>query len=242
MESFGSPLLADVAFNEDGSLKQSGKQTAKFYREKRLCFRGKVELGENGKPLIDPVTKKQIPIIDPKTGLPYKEAYEELAVKINIQTKGDTNIIDDIANDFHKRQFYRQYKYFVEGRIPDGVPIEDFDFFQPGTVMELHMLGVHVIQQVATMDDVACEQLKDQPGYEIRDIAAQWVRINSPQGQSLKASKLELEVASLKAQLQEAQKAQRKAGFVAAQPIVEEVPEEPIRTKEIDLKDKKRIV
>lgn len=241
MENFDSPLLADVAFNEDGSLKQSGKQVAKFYREKRLCFRGKVKLDAEGKPLLDEKTGKQIPIIDPKTGLPYKEAYEALSVKINIQTKGDTNIIDDIANDFHKRQFYRQYKYFMEGRIPDGVPIEDFDFFQPGTVMELHMLGVHVIQQVATMDDVACEQLKDQPGYEIRDIAAQWVRINSPHGQSTKATKLELENASLKAQLAEAQKAQRKASFTPA--AVEEVIEdEPIRTKEVDLKDKKRIV
>lgn len=241
MDTFGSPLLADVAFNEDGSLKQSGKQTAKFYREKRLCFRGKVKRDEEGKPVLDAVTGKQIPIIDPKTGLPYKEAYEELSVKVNIQTKGDTNIIDDIANDFHKRQFYRQYKYFMEGRIPDGVPIEDFDFFQPGTVMELHMLGVHVIQQVATMDDVACEQLKDQPGYEIRDIAAQWVRINSASGQSIKASKLELENASLRAQLQEAQKTVRKASFVA-QPVEPEVIEEPIRTKEIDIKDKPRKV
>ena len=222
IDTFGSPLLSDVAFNDDGSLKQSGKQNIKFYTKKRLSFRARKD--EDGNLLIDP-----------KTGIPAKEAFEEMVEMCRVETKGDTNIIDDIADELRKRQFYRQYKFFREGKVPDGNPIEDFDFLQGSTLMELHMLGIHVIQQVATMSDLECDRLKDQSGYEIRDIAAQWVRINSPQGQAGKASKLELEVAKLKRELEDmraAGGAGRRSRLVEpeAEPVVED---EPIATLEL---------
>lgn len=233
VETFGSPLLADVAFNQDGSLKQSGKQNIKFYNKKRLNFRarpklradGTQERDEKGKPVFE---------IDPKTGIPFKDAYEEIVEMVRIETKGDTNIIDDIADDLRKRQFYRQYKFFREGKIPDGNPIEDFDFLQPSTILELHMLGIHVIQQVAAMSEIECDQLKDQSGYEIRDIAAQWVRINSPQGQAGKAMRLESEVTKLRREIEEL-KAARNAGNRRVQVVEEipEVPEEPMATIEL---------
>ena len=222
IDTFGSPLLSDVAFNDDGSLKQSGKQNIKFYTKKRLSFRARKD--EDGNLLIDP-----------KTGIPAKEAFEEMVEMCRVETKGDTNIIDDIADELRKRQFYRQYKFFREGKVPDGNPIEDFDFLQGSTLMELHMLGIHVIQQVATMSDLECDRLKDQSGYEIRDIAAQWVRINSPQGQAGKASKLELEVAKLKRELEDmraAGGAGRRSRLVdpAPEPVIED---EPIATLEL---------
>lgn len=200
METFDSPLLADVQFNQDGSLKQSGKQNVKFYPKKRLSFRAKPKLNEDGTQARDKDGKLLFEI-DPKTGIPFKEAFEEVVEMVRVETKGDTNIKDDVADNFIKRQFYRQYKFFREGKLPDGNPIEDFDFLQPSTIMELHMLGIHVLQQVAEMSDLVCEQLKDQPGFEIRDIAAQWIRINSPQGQALKATQLEAENAKLKREL-----------------------------------------
>ncbi len=141
--------------------------------------------------------------MDPKTGLPAKEAFEEMVEMVRVETRGDTNIVDDIADDLKKKQFYRHYKHFRDGKIPDGNPIEDFEFLQPSTITELHMLGIHVLQQVALMSDLECEQLKDQSGYEIRDISAQWVKINSPQGQHGKATRLELELAQVKRQLAE---------------------------------------
>lgn len=222
IETFGSPLLADVAFNDDGSLKQSGKQNVKFYNKKRLSFRAKKDEGGNL-------------IMDPKTGLPAKEAFEEIVEMVRVETKGDTNILDDVADDLRKRQFYRQYKFFREGKIPDGNPIEDFDFLQPSTIMELHMLGIHVIQQVALMSDLECEALKDQPGYEVRDIAAQWIKINSPHSQANKANKLELEVAALKRQLADVQSAKHVSARMAAltQTSTDEEPEELTPTMEI---------
>lgn len=235
VETFGSPLLADVAFEQDGTLKQTGKQNVKFYNKKRLSFRAKPMLDENGVQLYDEKGKPRF-VIDPKTGLPAKEAFEEMVEMVRVETKGDTNIIDDVADEFRKRQFYRQYKFFREGRIPDGNPIEDFDFLQSSTIMELHMLGIHVIQQVALMSDIECERLKDQSGFEIRDIAAQWVKINSPQGQAGKASRLELEVEKLKRKLADYESSKgrlMREEATEAQRLEQEEPEEPMATMEL---------
>ena len=232
METFGAPVLEDVQFNQDGSLKNSGKQNVKFYPKKRLSFRAKRD--ENN----------QL-IMDKKTGLPEKEAFEEVVEMIRVETKGDTNIIDDVANDFHKRQFYRHYKYFRDGKIPDGNPIEDFEFLQPSTVMELHMLGIHVIQQVAEMSELECSQLKDQSGFEVKDYANQWIRINSPQGQASKASRLEIENAALKRKLEDALSA-RNRPIKTTESFIEPQEETPsIETMEVsaeDLKSRKRKV
>lgn len=187
------PALDDVAFNDDGSLKLNGKQNIKFYKKKFLAYKARWKIHEE--------TGKKVLDIDPKTGLPFKDAYEDEVEMVRVETKGDTNIKDDVANDLDRRQHYRQYKWFRDGKIPDGNPIEDFDFLQPSTVMELHYYGKHVIQQVAAMDDMTCERLKDQSGYEVRDIAAQWVRINSPQGTNLKLDNAEKEIIELKRKL-----------------------------------------
>lgn len=63
------------------------------------------------------------------------------------------------------------------------------------------MFGIHTLEQVAEMNEVECEQIKDQSGFEIRDIAQQWLKINSPQGKAGKADRLEIEVARLKEKL-----------------------------------------
>lgn len=193
LETFDSPLLADVQIQPDGTLKPSGKQNVRFYLKKFLKFKAKPKLDENGVQVLDEKGKPQFEI-DSKTGLPFKIAYEENVEMVRVETKGDTNIKDDVADEFIKRQYFRQYKFFKEGRFPDGHPIEDFEFIQAPTILELHLLGIHTIEQVATASDLVCGQLKDQSGYEIRDIAAQWVQINSPQGQSNKAMVLEREL------------------------------------------------
>lgn len=243
IETFGNALLKDVEFNQDGTLKQSGKQNVKFYNKRRLNFRARPKLDDSGKQMKDEKGKPLFEI-DPKTGVPYKDAFEEVVEMVRIETRGDTNIVDDIADDFRKRQYYRQYKYFREGKIPDGNPIEDFDFLQPPTITELHMLGVHTIQQVAEMSDLECEQIKDQSGYEIRDIAAQWVKISSPQGQSAKASKLELEVARLRRELEDVKMSGRRgASRQDVQPAQAEVsaePEKQIETMEVSADALKR--
>ena len=201
LDTFDSPLLADVQINSDGTLKPSGKQNIRFYTKKFLKFRAKPKLDESGVQMKDEKGKPLFEI-DPKTGLPFKIAYEENVEMVRVETKGDTNIKDDVADEFIKRQYFRQYKFFKEGRFPDGHPIEDFDFIQAPTILELHLLGIHTIEQIAAASDLVCGQLKDQSGYEIRDIAAQWIQINSPQGQNVKAAALERELLQAKREIE----------------------------------------
>lgn len=245
IETFESPLLADVQINSDGTLKQSGKQNVKFYNKKRLSFKarplyvkqddGSIAMHSNGKP-VRALDEKGKPAfeIDPKTGIPFKDAFEEVVEMIRVETKGDTNIKEDIADHFAKRQFHRQYKFFREGKIPDGHSIEDFEFLQPSTITELHMFGIHTLEQVAEMDEVECEQIKDQSGFEIRDIAKQWLKINSPQGQSGKADRLELENARLKRELEAAKSRTRGSRLVHAVDPGDEQPEAPVEEAPVE--------
>jgi hypothetical protein len=225
IDTFESPLLADVEINQDGTLKQSGKQNVKFYNKKRLSFRarplwvrqddGEIAHHPNGKPVraLDDKGKPAFEI-DPKTGIPFKDAFEEVVEMIRVETKGDTNIKEDVADAFAKRQFSRQYKYFRSGKIPDGHSIEDFEFLQPQTITELHMYGIHTLEQLADMEEVDCEQIKDQSGFEIRDIAKQWLKINSPDGLLGKADRMQIENARLKRELETLKASGRKVRSV----------------------------
>lgn len=193
METFGNSLLEEVSFNPDGSLKQSGKQQAKFYSRTVLDFKAKPLLDASGNVQYDDNGKIKYDI-DPKTGIPKKEAFEKTVDMVRVETKGDTNIKDDIADEVAKRQFYRQYKLYKSGKVPDGHPLEDFGFLQPGTVMELHLLGVHVLEQLAEMGDLECSQVTCQAGFEIRDIAQQWIKLNNPQVRNSRLASAEKEL------------------------------------------------
>lgn len=235
METYGNPILEDIQFNQDGSLKKSGKQNIKFYKKKFLDFKARPLLDEDGNQVyeINEKTKKKVMVfdIDPKTGLPFKDAFENERLMIRVETKGDTNIKDDFANELDKRTHYREYKFFAEGKMPTGHPIEDFDFIQPNIITELHMLGVHVLEEVAAMSDIECEQLKDQPGYELRDIAKQWVTINSPQGLNAKTLHLEKKIADLEAKLFQVEGKKEKRILPIEEPPF--IPEEPIKVMEM---------
>lgn len=235
IETFESDLLNDVKFNDDGSLKQSGKQNIRFYNKKRMAYRARPKLDKEGNQVLD---KNDNPVflIDKKTGLPFKDAFDEMVEMCRIETRGDTNIIDDIATPLRIRQFWPQYQAFRGGKIPSGTSIDDADFLYPQTIMELRLMGFHVIEQVALMEDLECDNLKDQSGYEVRDLASQWVRLNSADGQAGKADRLALEVERLKRELADAKasgSAKARLEMIreaATKDKEKEVPEVPIRT------------
>lgn len=232
-----TPLFQDVQFNVDGSLKETGKQNVRFRNQKVLSFRAVQKKNEDGELIFD-VNGKPVFDIDPKTGLPKKEAFEEIKEFVRVETKGDTNIKDDVANDFDRRQHYRQYKYFREGRIPDGQPLENFDFIQPSAVMELHMHGIHVLEQAAEMSDIVCEQLKDQSGFEIRDIARQWLRINSPQSQATRLTAEQSELARLRKENAEL-KASKPRLVENEYQAIDQPPVDEVETIELPIEEQK---
>lgn len=244
INTFESDLLNDVKFNDDGSLKLSGKQNVKFYNKKRMSYKAKPLLNDDGTRVFDRTGKPAFDI-DPKTGIPFKIAFDEMVEMVRIETRGDTNIVDDIADDLRKAQFYPQYKYFRTGTMPEGTSIDTVEWLYPQTVMELRLMGLHVVEQLALMTEVECERLRDQSGFEVRDLAAQWVRINSASGQAGRADRLALEVERLKRELADSQA--QGSGRARLEMIQEEalknadpVVEEPIRTIELTSDQVKR--
>lgn len=243
IETFESDLLNDVKFNDDGSLKQSGKQNVRFYNKKVMAYKAKPKVDANGEPILD---KDGNPLfdIDKRTGLPFKIAYDKMVEMVRIETRGDTNIIDDIATPLRIDQFWPQYKFFREGKIPEGTSIDQAEWLYPQTLQELRLMGLHVIEQLALMTDIECERLRDQSGYEIRDLASQWVRINSKDGQAGKADRLALEVERLKRELADSQAkgtAKARLEMIRDAAIEEkETPDEPIRTVEMSIEDMKK--
>lgn len=238
IDTFESDLLNDVKFNDDGSLKQSGKQNVKFYTQKVMAYRAKPLLNENGEQAKDEKGKLLFDI-DPKTGIPYKIAYEKMEEWVRVETRGDTTIKDGKADDIAKNQFWPQYKYFREGKMPEGTSIDQVEFLYPQTLMELRLIGIHVIEQAALMTELECEKLLSQSGFEVRDLSQQWVRINSKDGQAGRADRLALEVERLKRELADSQaKGTAKARLemirdAAVEMKAQEVAEEPIRTMEL---------
>ena len=236
IDTFESDLLNDVKFNDDGSLKLSGKQNIKFYNKKRMAYKAKPLLNDDGTQVFD-ARGKPVFDIDPKTGIPYKIAFEEMVEMVRVETRGDTNIIDDIADDLRKAQYYPQYKHFRSGTIPEGTSIDSAEWLYPQTIMELRLMGLHVIEQLALMTEVECERLRDQSGFEVRDLAAQWVRINSSSGQAGRADRLALEVERLKRELADSQaqgSAKARLQMIQEEALKNvEIPEEPIRTVEM---------
>lgn len=207
IESFGSPTLEGVQFEDDGNggvqLKKAGKQAVKFYVKRQMQFRAKTD--GKGNTLLD--KKTGLPPINPKTGLPFQETFENRTLMVIVNTPGDKSLVDSVATEYHKREYFRQYKFFKDGKgIPDGHSIDDCDFIPPQTLTDLHYYGVHILEQLAECSDLVCEQVP--AAWDLRDYAKEWLRIHSPDGQSgmltqmrARVEELERERDELKAQI-----------------------------------------
>ena len=89
---------------------------------------------------------------------------------VEIITPGDKNTVDDFAQDFHRREHWRQYKAFRDGKsAPIGIPIEECSFIAPSVLTELKYLGVHTVEQLADASDVLCGRAPN--GFDLREYA-----------------------------------------------------------------------
>jgi hypothetical protein len=191
IENFGAPTLQGVGLNDDGTLKRASGQSVLFYNKTELKFRAKqdvdpdIEAGNRPRDLKCGKIK-----IDPKTGLPFKESFEETRLFVRIETPGDKTPYDGPATDYHKREFQKQYEFFLRGGgIPDGHLITQFDFIPGHLILDMRVrMGIHTIEQLSEADEIKCTMMPEL--WELRDYAKEWVRINSPEGAAAKVSEL----------------------------------------------------
>lgn len=111
--------------------------------------------------------------INEKTGssIPVKTVVENREREfVEIVTPGEKNIVDDEVQEYHKRQFPREYIAFREGKgAPRGTPIDQLSYVPAGVVMELLIHKVQVEEQLANASDLLCGLIPD--GFQLREFA-----------------------------------------------------------------------
>jgi len=179
LNPFGAPTLDGLDTNniEDGRRigGTSGRQFVRFYRKKETLF----VKAKDGK-----VT-------------PFETERE----CVHIKTPGDTNVIDTHAEEYHRREHFRQYQAFRNGHTgPIGMPIDEATFVSQHIATELKIMGCHTVEQLADGSDVLCGQIPN--GFELREFARAMMA-------SRKDDKALQQVAALKTELDASQKAMR---------------------------------
>lgn len=206
LPDFGAPTLQniDASNMQPGQrLRGNNRQYVRFYKKKYMQpYATDVQINE-----LNGATKVL------KTGV--REIEREF---VEIITPGDKNTVDDFAEDFHKREHWREYEAFRQGKAaPLGQPIDDCSFISQPIATELKFFGVHTVEQLADASDILCQRVQD--GYSMREYARAVCKCNV-ENKSLS------QVNVLKAELEEAKRMisemQAKMGIQSA-PKVEEV-------------------
>lgn len=116
---------------------------------------------------------------------------------VNIVTPGDTNVIDTRAEDYHRREYWQQYRAFRDGKAaPIGKQIDEVEWISPSIATELRYYGVHTLEQLADASDYLCDQVPN--GWELRAYSQAVVKVD-------RENKSLGQVGALKAELEKSQ-------------------------------------
>lgn len=186
LPTFGSPTLEDLdASNLQVGERVRGKsrQLVRFYKKTFMEIQAdkvKITTLPNGSTTTQVLSTKAVPV--------EKEM-------VMIITPGDKNSVDDVATDWHKREFWPQYKAFRDGKTaPLGTSLDECSFISPNVATELRYLGCHTVEQLADASDLLCNQIAN--GWELREFARCQVKAASGNSNSqVSALKVDLETA-----------------------------------------------
>jgi len=231
--SYGSPTLEDFDLNSVAPGQRikgaSNRQFVLFYKK---TDREPVTLEAK----INETTGASTPT---KVGI--REVQREY---VKIVTPGDKIEVDTIAEEFHKREHFRHYKAFRDGRTaPMGKSIDECTYVSSGIATELRILGVHTEEQFADASDHVCGMIP--MGHELREFARACVGANANKATDTQVTVLkgELEksqsvIAAMQSQLNEMKgmilNAQGKP-IENVEAVIEGIKKSPKRPKKTEL-------
>lgn len=150
---------------------------------------------------------------------------------VEIVTPGDTNKLDVVAEDFHKRTFWKQYTAYRENKgAYVGKDLDLCDYVPPSVVTELKYKKCHTQEQLAAASDLLCGLIPD--GYRLREFAKSMVKAdldNASLGQ-VNTLKKELEAAQEAIKQLTAQQKEISASMIKPE-ITQEIEDEPRNRK-----------
>lgn len=186
--NWGAETLQNFDTNniQDGErLRGSNRQYVRFYKKKDFEIHAdKVKINE-------------------KTGdtrVISTKAVEVEKEMVHVVTPGDKNVYDGEAQDFHKREFWRQYSAYRSGQTaPLGSSVDDANFISPQIATELKYHGCHTVEQLAEASDILCGNLPN--GWELREFARQYCKVQNENKSLGQVNVLKAELESTKAML-----------------------------------------
>ena len=97
---------------------------------------------------------------------------------VEIIDPGDKrNIVDQPAEDYHRRQYFKQYRAFKNGTAaPIGKPLDECSYVPSPTVTELRYHNCHTEEQLADASDNLCSIIPN--GQQLREFARAAVKAN----------------------------------------------------------------
>lgn len=167
IESFGAPTLMgiDISGARPGErLRTSSRQYVRFYNKTTSELKAtKITVKQNA--------NTGAVVETPKEFVPEEVTREW----VHIVTPGDKNEIDTVAELDHKREFWREYQAFREGRTaPMGIPLDRAAFVPAHIVTELNIRKVFTVEQLAELPEYLCGQIPE--GYQLREFARATVK------------------------------------------------------------------
>lgn len=187
IQSFGAPTLED--FDTDNI--QDGKRIGGKSNRQFVRFYNRTESEVKA-------TKVHVNPNTGETRVLETKPFPVTREFVQIVTPGDKNEVDQPAETFHKREHFRAYRAFREGRTaPLGRAIDECSYVSQSIATELKIHQCYTEEQLADASDLLCNQIPD--GFSLREFArsACKARLDSAQGGR---------VAVLTSQLEESQK------------------------------------
>jgi len=125
---------------------------------------------------------------------PVAPVYEKKEM-VRIQTPGDKSTYDSFAEEHHKRNYFRHYTNFRDGKPASmGTQLKDAEFIAGSEIIELNYLGIFSIEQLADASDAACERLPR--GQELRTAAQTWREVTQDTSLLTSTKKLSAELSA----------------------------------------------
>jgi len=134
---------------------------------------------------------------------------------VEIITPGDKNTVDDFAQEWHRREYFPQWRAYRNGTAaPVGTSIDECSFISAGIATELRFYGIHTLEQFADSSDDLVNRVPS--GWELREYAKAMVAAASNDKNGGKISLLQTQLEKSNQMIQELQE-QMKGMLVSSQ-------------------------
>ena len=164
LPTFGAPTLENIDVEALARGERAGgtkRQFVQFYNKREaeiVATDVKVILQRGSEHIVQSETPRKL------------EAIETVKEMVRVVTPGDKNEYDGEATDYHKREYWQQYKAFREGKgTPIGTPLEECTWIPHPVALEMKFRQCHTMEQLADASDVFVDNIAN--GWTLREHA-----------------------------------------------------------------------